>query len=90
MPHFPVYASSRFQGRSARGKYGDAIEEVDWSVGMILNSLKETRLDRNTMVIFTSDNGPWLSYRTEGGSAGPLREGKASHCEGGFRVPCII
>lgn len=90
MPHFPVYASSRFHGRSARGKYGDAIEEVDWSVGMILNTLKETRLDRNTMVIFTSDNGPWLSYRTEGGSAGPLREGKASHCEGGFRVPCII
>ena len=90
MPHWPVYASETFQGRSARGVYGDCIEEVDWSVGQIIKTLKENGLDKNTLVVFTSDNGPWLPYKQQAGTAGPLRDGKASHCEGGFRVPCII
>ncbi len=90
MPHWPVYASEDFQGKSARGKYGDCIEEIDWSVGEILQTLRNTGLDKNTLVVFTSDNGPWLPYKQEAGTSGPLREGKGSHCEGGFRVPCIV
>lgn len=90
MPHIPVYASEKFQGTSDRGKYGDVIEEIDWSVGEILRTLANNNLDTNTLVIFTSDNGPWLPYKQEGGSAGPLKDGKNSHCEGGFRVPCIM
>ena len=90
MPHWPVYASEAFQGKSARGVYGDCIEEVDWSVGQIMQALKDNGLDKNTLVVFTSDNGPWLPYKQEAGTSGPLRDGKASHCEGGFRVPCII
>ena len=90
MPHFPVYASDAFQGTSERGKYGDTIEELDWSVGEILTTLRRNGIDQNTYVIFTSDNGPWLPYKLEAGTAGPLRDGKNSHYEGGFRVPCII
>lgn len=90
MPHVPVYASADFQEQSERGKYGDTIEELDWSTGQILQTLKEKGLDKNTLVIFTSDNGPWLSYKRLGGSAGPLKDGKASMFEGGFRVPCIM
>lgn len=90
MPHFPVYASSDFENKSARGKYGDAIEELDWSTGHILETLKQRGLDKNTLVIFTSDNGPWLMYHQLGGSAGPLKDGKNSSFEGGFRVPCIM
>ena len=90
MPHFPVYASERYQGVSDRGRYGDTIEELDWSVGEILETLRKNGLDENTLVVFTSDNGPWLSYKAQGGSAGPLKDGKNSHCEGGFRVPCIV
>lgn len=90
MPHIPVYSSDDFQGKSVRGRYGDAIEELDWSTGLILQTLKQTGLDENTLVIFTSDNGPWLSYRQQGGSAGSLKDGKASMFEGGFRVPCIM
>ena len=90
MPHRPVYASSDFQGQSERGKYGDTIEELDWSTGQILQTLKREGLDKNTLVIFTSDNGPWISYKQEGGSAGSLKDGKASSFEGGFRVPCIM
>ena len=90
MPHFPVYASRDFQGKSDRGKYGDTVEEIDWSVGEILSTLKKNGLDKNTLVIFTSDNGPWLPYKEEAGTAGPLRDGKNSHYEGGFRVPCIM
>ena len=90
MPHWPVYASEAFQGKSARGIYGDCIEEIDWSVGEIVKTLKENGLDKNTLVIFTSDNGPWLPYKQQAGTAGPLRDGKGSHCEGGFRVPCIM
>ena len=90
MPHLPVYASSDFQGQSERGKYGDTIEELDWSTGQILQTLKREGLDKNTLVIFTSDNGPWISYKQEGGSAGSLKDGKGSSFEGGFRVPCIM
>ena len=78
MPHMPVYASTDFQGKSARGKYGDTVEELDWSVGQILQTLKSEGLDKNTLVIFTSDNGPWLLCKQEGGSPGPLKDGKAS------------
>ena len=90
MPHFPVYASATFQNTSYGGKYGDTIEEIDWSIGRIMETLKEYGIDRNTLVIFTSDNGPWLFYKQEGGSAGPLKAGKGTHYEGGFRVPCIV
>ena len=90
MPHFPVYSSEKFQHQSDGGKYGDTIEELDWSVGAILQCLRDNHLDENTLVIFTSDNGPWLPYKTEAGTSGPLRDGKNSHYEGGFRVPCIM
>ncbi len=90
MPHIPVYASEDFQGKSARGEYGDAVEELDWSVGEIINTLKKLKLDENTIVVFSSDNGPWLSYKTHGGSAGPLRDGKGTTWEGGMREPCIM
>lgn len=90
MPHIPIYASDKFEGKSSRGKYGDTIEEIDWSVGEILKTIERLNLSEKTLVIFTSDNGPWLSYRTEGGSAGPLRNGKGTTFEGGMREPCIM
>ncbi|UCG26689.1 MAG: sulfatase [Bacteroidales bacterium] len=90
MPHIPVYASSDFTGKSRRGRYGDTVEEIDWSVGEILDVLDELGLSDNTLVVFTSDNGPWLSYKTLGGSAGPLRNGKGTTYEGGMREPCIM
>lgn len=89
-PHVPLYTNNRFEGTSKRGLYGDVVEEIDWSVGEILNALKENGLDDNTFVIFTSDNGPWLEMKEEGGSAGPLKDGKGTWHEGGFRVPAII
>ncbi len=88
-PHVPLYASPRFRGASPRGIYGDVVEEIDWSVGEILKALAATGQDRNTLVLFTSDNGPWLARRESGGSAGLLREGKATTWDGGVRVPCI-
>lgn len=90
MPHIPIYASAGYAGRSARGRYGDTVEELDWSVGQIFLALEKAGVDGNTLVIFTSDNGPWLIFKQEGGSAGPLKDGKGSTCEGGFRVPCIM
>ncbi len=90
MPHVPLYVSDKFAGKSERGLYGDVIMEIDWSVGQILETLERLGLDENTLVIFTSDNGPWLSYGTHGGSALPLREGKGTTFDGGFRVPCIM
>lgn len=90
MPHVPLYASEDFEGKSPRGMYGDVIEEIDWSVGQILKKLEAKKLDDNTIVIFTSDNGPWLAFGPDGGSAGPLREGKQFTFEGGMRVPGII
>lgn len=89
-PHVPLYASAAFQGNSKRGLYGDVVEELDWSIGQILKTLKELSLDTNTIVIFTSDNGPWLTQKENGGSAGLLYEGKGSSYEGGMRVPAII
>jgi arylsulfatase A len=86
----PIFASSRFAGRSRQGLYGDVIEEIDWSVGEVLNALRKHRLEKDTLVIFTSDNGPWLSYGEHGGSAGPFREGKGTSFEGGIRVPCVM
>ncbi len=90
MPHVPLFVSEKFQGKSRRGLYGDVIAEIDWSVGQILESLEKHGLDKNTLVIFTSDNGPWLSYGEHGGSAEPLREGKGTTFEGGVRVPCLM
>ena len=89
-PHIPLYTNARFEGTSNRGLYGDVVEEIDWSVGEILKALKEKNLDENTLVIFTSDNGPWLIMRDHGGSAGPLKDGKGTWWEGGFRVPAIF
>lgn len=89
MPHVPLGASAAFRGKSARGLYGDVIQELDAGVGRIFETLKECGLDERTLVIFTSDNGPWLIKKEDGGSAGPLREGKGTAWEGGIRVPCI-
>jgi arylsulfatase A-like enzyme len=90
MPHIPINASPAFKGKSKQGMYGDVMMEMDWSVGEILKSLKDNGLDNNTLVIFTSDNGPWLHFGNHGGSAGGLREGKGTAFEGGQRVPCIM
>ena len=90
MPHVPIFASEQFLGKSKRGLYGDVIEEIDWGVGEILAKLKELGLDEKTLVVFTSDNGPWLQYGIDGGSAGPLRAGKGTTFEGGQRVPSIM
>ncbi len=90
MPHVPLFTSKRFKGKTKRGTYGDVLEEIDWSVGQILKTLKKLDLDEDTLVIFTSDNGPWLLYGNHGGSAGPFREGKGTMFEGGMRVPCVM
>jgi arylsulfatase A-like enzyme len=87
MPHVPLFVSEKHANHTTRGLFGDVIEEVDWSVGRILATLEEQGLDRQTLVIFTSDNGPWLSYGNHAGSAGPLREGKGTSFEGGVREP---
>ena len=89
-PHVPLFVSDKFKGKSKRGLYGDVIMEIDWSVGQILEALKKNGLDSNTLVIFTSDNGPWLSYGNHAGSALPFREGKGTAWEGGQREPFII
>ncbi len=90
MPHTPLYASDDFEGTSLRGLYGDVIEELDWSVGQILKKLKETGLDDNTLVVFTSDNGPWLIQKLNGGSSGLLQGAKFTTWEGGMRAPGIF
>lgn len=90
MPHVPLYVSDKFAGKSKQGPYGDVIMEIDWSVGQILAAIDQHGLKENTWVIFTSDNGPWLSYGHHAGSAKPLREGKGTVWEGGTRVPCIM
>jgi arylsulfatase len=90
MPHVPLYVSDKFKGKSGRGLYGDVIMEIDWSVGEILAALKKQGLDERTLMVFTSDNGPWLSYGNHSGSAGPLREGKGTVWEGGVREPCVM
>jgi arylsulfatase A-like enzyme len=90
MPHVPLNVSARFAGKSGFGVYGDVIQEIDWSVGRILQTVQKHGLDERTLVIFTSDNGPWLSYGDHSGSAGVLREGKGTTWEGGVRVPCVM
>ena len=90
MPHVPLYVSDKFKDKSKGGLYGDVIEEIDWSTGEILKTLERYDLTENTLVIFTSDNGPWLSYGGHSGIALPLREGKGTALEGGVRVPCVM
>lgn len=100
MPHLPISTSDEFRGKSDGGLYGDVVETLDWSVGQVLKTIKEEGLDKNTMVIFTSDNGPWLNLPKRmlqkgvepwhGGSTGLLRGSKATTYEGGFRVPGIV
>ena len=90
MPHVPLHVSDAFKGKSQGGLYGDVVEELDWGVGEVLAALKQHGLEQNTLVIFLSDNGPFLSYGNHAGSAGPLREGKLTTFEGGVRVPCLM
>ena len=90
MPHVPLGVSEKFRGKSRRGPYGDVIMEIDASVGRIIGALKKAGLDRKTLVVFLSDNGPWLNFGNHAGSAGPFREGKGTEWEGGVRVPCVM
>jgi arylsulfatase A-like enzyme len=90
MPHVPIHASEKFRGKSEGGLYGDTVEELDWSIGEVFAALQKHGLDENTLVIFTSDNGPFLSYGNHAGSAGRLRGGKLTAFEGGVRMPCIM
>jgi arylsulfatase A-like enzyme len=87
--HTPIWPGAAFAGKSQNGRFGDWVEEVDWSVGQVLDTLRAQGLDKDTLVVFTSDNGPWLTKGTDGGSAGPLRGGKGSTWEGGVRVPTL-
>jgi arylsulfatase len=89
MPHVPLFVSDKHAGKSGHGLYGDVIAEIDWSVGQVLAELKKHGLEQNTLVIFTSDNGPWLGYGNHAGTRGTLREGKGTVFEGGVRVPCV-
>ncbi len=89
MPHVPLYVPKEFEGKSSRGLYGDIIQEIDWSVGQVLEKLELLGLAENTLVIFTSDNGPWLVMRDHGGSSGILRGGKQYTFEGSMRVPTV-
>ena len=90
MPHVPIFASAKFRGKSARGLYGDVVEELDAGVGEIMATLRRLGLDEKTLVVFTSDNGPFLSYGEHAGLSGPLREGKLTTFEGGHRTPCLV
>ncbi len=89
LPHVPLFAGQAFLGKSPRGLFGDVIEEIDWTVGRVLDTIREEGIAENTLVFFTSDNGPWLIFNEHGGSAGLLREGKGCTWEGGMREPCI-
>lgn len=90
MPHVPLFVSDKFRGKSQQGLYGDVMMEIDWSVGEIRKTLKELGLEKNTLIIFTSDNGPWLSYGGHAGLQGGLKEGKGTSWEGGIRVPALF
>jgi arylsulfatase A len=90
MPHVPLGATTSFLGTSSKGLYGDVIQELDWSVGQIMKKLDQLKIAQKTMIIFVSDNGPWITYGNHAGSTGGLREGKNTAFEGGMRVPCII
>ncbi len=89
MPHVPLFVSDKFKGKTERGLFGDVIAEIDWSVGQILAALAQHGLDDNTLVLFTADNGPWLSYGNHAGSAGPHREGKGTTFDGGHAEPTL-
>lgn len=89
MPHVPLYVSDKFQGKSGAGLFGDVIQEIDWSVGQVMQALDQAGIAEQTLLIFTSDNGPWLSYGEHAGSAHPLREGKGTSWDGGVRVPFL-
>jgi arylsulfatase len=90
MPHVPIAASKKFNGKSERGLFGDVMMEIDWSVGEILSTLRKQGLEKNTLVVFTSDNGPWLTFGNHAGNSGGLREGKGTSWEGGQKEPCIM
>ena len=89
MPHVPLYASPEFEGKSERGLYGDVVQELDWSVGQVIKALEDNGIADNTLVVFTSDNGPWLAMREGSGSAGDLRDGKMNTFDGGQKVPTV-
>lgn len=90
MPHVPLFVSDKFKGKSEQGLYGDVMMEIDWSIGRIMQKIDELDLAENTLVIVTSDNGPWINYGNHAGSTGGLREGKGTSFEGGQRVPCLM
>jgi arylsulfatase A-like enzyme len=90
MVHVPLYVSDKFRGKSGAGIFGDVVMELDWSVGQILDTLRQHQLERNTLVIFTADNGPWLNYGSHAGTADPLREGKHTTFDGGVREPTVM
>jgi len=90
MPHVPLAVSDKFKGKSKHGLYGDVMMELDWSIGQIRETIKKLKLEDNTLLIVTSDNGPWLNYGNHAGSAAGLREGKGTSFEGGQRVPCLM
>lgn len=90
MPHVPLAASPEFQGSSEHGLYGDVIQEIDWSVEQVTDAIHENGLDENTLIIFASDNGPWLSFGKDGGHCVPRRQGKGTRYEGGHRTPCVM
>lgn len=90
MVHVPLFVSEKFEGKSGKGLFGDVVMEVDWSVGQILDTIRRLKLDQKTLVVFTSDNGPWLSYESHAGDAGPFREGKGTSFEGGIREPTLF
>ncbi|QEF99115.1 Arylsulfatase [Stieleria maiorica] len=90
MPHAPIFASPEFQNRSAGGRFGDVVEEIDWSVGEVVDAVRRSGIEKETLIIFTSDNGPWSCFGPHGGTAGPLRGEKATTWEGGQRVPAIF
>jgi arylsulfatase A len=90
LPHIPLFRSQSFENKSARGRYGDVIEELDANIGRLLDTLRQLKLDRNTLVVFTSDNGPWAVFDEQGGSAGLLRGAKGGTYEGGMREPAIF
>lgn len=90
MPHVPLAVSDKFKGKSEQGLFGDVMMEIDWSVGQIIETLRELGLEENTLIVLTSDNGPWANYGNHAGSAGGLREAKATTFDGGNRVPCVM
>ncbi|MEG1748985.1 MAG: sulfatase [Tannerellaceae bacterium] len=90
MPHVPLAVSDKFKGKSEQGLYGDVLMEIDWSIGEVLKALREQKLEENTLIVLTSDNGPWTNYGNHAGSAGGLREAKATTFDGGNRIPCVM